>query len=100
MTSVDGTTFIISYEYIDEGNMKDLTNNINSDLKNRVTPPETPPQSSNNDNRQFLEEFLSGRHCLTGGTGWWKYELCYGKHIRQFHVKYFFALTKNRNLVF
>lgn len=20
------------------------------------------------------------------GTGWWKYEFCYGRHVRQFHV--------------
>ncbi|XP_053693681.1 endoplasmic reticulum lectin 1 isoform X2 [Sabethes cyaneus] len=32
-----------------------------------------------------LLEFLDGVYCLTGGSGWWKFELCYGKHVRQFH---------------
>jgi len=85
MTSADGTTFIISYEYIDDGDLKDLTNN-------KVTPPtnEQPPPDHND--REFFEGFLSGRDCLTGGAGWWKYELCYGKHVIQFHVKYLFFL--------
>ncbi|XP_019550340.3 endoplasmic reticulum lectin 1 isoform X1 [Aedes albopictus] len=30
-------------------------------------------------------EFLAGAYCLTGGSGWWKFELCYGKHVRQYH---------------
>jgi endoplasmic reticulum lectin 1 len=29
---------------------------------------------------------LEGKHCLTGGTGWWKYEFCYGRYVRQFHI--------------
>ncbi|XP_055540039.1 endoplasmic reticulum lectin 1 isoform X2 [Wyeomyia smithii] len=32
-----------------------------------------------------LLEFLDGVHCLNGGSGWWKFELCYGKHVRQYH---------------
>ncbi|EDW04023.1 GH10202 [Drosophila grimshawi] len=32
-----------------------------------------------------IKEFISGKNCLTGGTGWWKYEFCYGRHVRQFH---------------
>ncbi|XP_055593591.1 endoplasmic reticulum lectin 1-like isoform X2 [Uranotaenia lowii] len=32
-----------------------------------------------------LLEFLDGGYCLTGGSGWWKFELCFGKHVRQFH---------------
>lgn len=32
-----------------------------------------------------IKEFISGSNCLTGGTGWWKYEFCYGRHVRQFH---------------
>lgn len=32
-----------------------------------------------------IKEFISGNNCLTGGTGWWKYEFCYGRHVRQFH---------------
>jgi len=33
----------------------------------------------------LLRQFLSGEHCLTGGTGWWRHEFCYGKHIHQYH---------------
>lgn len=33
-----------------------------------------------------VDEFLEGKHCLTGGTGWWKYEFCYGRYVRQFHI--------------
>ncbi|KAJ6646892.1 Endoplasmic reticulum lectin 1 [Pseudolycoriella hygida] len=33
-----------------------------------------------------VQEFLNGKNCLTGGTGWWKYEFCYGKYVRQFHI--------------
>lgn len=30
--------------------------------------------------------FLSGEYCLVGGgSGWWKFEFCYGKQVTQFH---------------
>ncbi|XP_037957217.1 endoplasmic reticulum lectin 1 [Teleopsis dalmanni] len=32
-----------------------------------------------------IKAFISGKNCLTGGSGWWKYEFCYGRHVRQFH---------------
>ncbi|EDO42882.1 predicted protein, partial [Nematostella vectensis] len=35
---------------------------------------------------QLTRDFLRGDYCLQGGTGWWKYELCYGKRVIQFHV--------------
>jgi hypothetical protein len=28
---------------------------------------------------EVVKEFLLGEYCLHGGTGWWKYEFCYGK---------------------
>lgn len=45
-----------------------------------------PPLSSINDDISQVKNFLEGKNCLTGGTGWWKYEFCYGKYVRQFHV--------------
>ncbi|KAI8422741.1 hypothetical protein MSG28_006500 [Choristoneura fumiferana] len=30
--------------------------------------------------------FLNGENCLNGGTGWWKYEFCYGQHVVQYHI--------------
>ncbi|VDM50579.1 unnamed protein product, partial [Toxocara canis] len=35
---------------------------------------------------QENSEFLTGKQCLYGGgTGWWKYEFCYGKRVVQYH---------------
>ena len=34
-----------------------------------------------------VEGFLSGKNCLHGGTGWWKYEFCYGRSVEQYHVE-------------
>lgn len=36
---------------------------------------------------EVVKEFLRGEHCLFGGTGWWKYEFCYGKIIVHAHVE-------------
>nr|XP_002125012.1 endoplasmic reticulum lectin 1 [Ciona intestinalis] len=35
--------------------------------------------------KSLLNEFLSGSYCLRGGTGWWRFEFCYGKHVHQYH---------------
>ena len=31
---------------------------------------------------QIVRDFLMGDHCLYGGTGWWKYEFCYGMLLK------------------
>lgn len=36
--------------------------------------------------KQPVIDFLEGRNCLQGGSGWWKYELCYGRYVRQYHL--------------
>lgn len=56
----------------------------NDDRSERVK--QFPPLSSINDDISQVKSFLEGRNCLTGGTGWWKYEFCYGKYVRQFHI--------------
>ncbi|KAI7690253.1 hypothetical protein SSS_01331 [Sarcoptes scabiei] len=33
----------------------------------------------------ITSKFLKGEYCLTGGTGWWNYEFCYGKTVNQYH---------------
>ncbi|GBP73555.1 Endoplasmic reticulum lectin 1 [Eumeta japonica] len=33
-----------------------------------------------------VRAFLNGENCLNGGSGWWKYEFCYGKYVEQYHV--------------
>lgn len=50
-----------------------------------VTPPSNLQVSSNPKDTTPVIEFIEGVNCLTGGTGWWKYEFCYGKYVRQFH---------------
>lgn len=37
--------------------------------------------------KEFIKQFLSGSHCVVGGTGWWKYEFCYMKSVKQFHLE-------------
>ncbi|XP_025413896.1 endoplasmic reticulum lectin 1 isoform X2 [Sipha flava] len=32
-----------------------------------------------------IEEYINGDICLYGGSGWWKYEICYNKYIQQVH---------------
>ncbi|CAM4809074.1 unnamed protein product [Rotaria magnacalcarata] len=88
MTSADGTTLVVTYRYANEDEVKDLTNTINSDLTNEATtsnPVINDQQLSTKAIVEFLEGFFSGRNCLTGGSGWWQYEVCYGKHVIQFH---------------
>lgn len=52
-----------------------------------------PKLSSIADDTSQVVSFLEGKNCLTGGTGWWKYEFCYGKYVRQFHVDKFGSKT-------
>lgn len=92
MTSADGTTFIISYEYVDEDDLQALPKTLST------TPPppiESVPVPSEEDDREFLKGFLSGTNCLTGGSGWWRYELCYGKHVIQYHVIVFISIERS-----
>ncbi|XP_065355533.1 endoplasmic reticulum lectin 1 isoform X2 [Calliphora vicina] len=44
-----------------------------------------PPTSPIVSDISPLLEFIKGTTCLTGGSGWWKYEFCYGNYVRQFH---------------
>ena len=88
MTSADGTTFIISYEYVNEA---DLTGKIPPSPETEQVP--SPPPNTNDG--EFLKGFFSGQNCLTGGSGWWRYELCYGKHVIQFHVRSFQRIQKS-----
>ncbi|KAG7213892.1 hypothetical protein KM043_003097 [Ampulex compressa] len=34
-----------------------------------------------------VRNFLSGKNCLHGGNGWWKYEFCYGRSVAQYHIE-------------
>lgn len=53
-----------------------------------ITQRETlsPPENAITDTSP-VENFLAGKNCLSGGTGWWRYEFCYGKSITQYHIE-------------
>ncbi|VDO61435.1 unnamed protein product [Heligmosomoides polygyrus] len=34
-----------------------------------------------------VNRIISGRECIYGGEGWWKYEFCYGKSVLQYHIE-------------
>ncbi|XP_031779980.1 endoplasmic reticulum lectin 1 isoform X1 [Nasonia vitripennis] len=44
-------------------------------------------QGNNLAKSNSVENFLSGHNCLNGGTGWWKYEFCYGRSVTQYHLE-------------
>lgn len=52
-----------------------------NDKEDTTKAPETPIDTSP------VESFLAGKNCLNGGTGWWKYEFCYGKSVEQYHIE-------------
>lgn len=54
---------------------------LNLNEKEHLSKPESPIDTSP------VESFLSGKYCLNGGSGWWKYEFCYGKSVEQYHVE-------------
>lgn len=35
--------------------------------------------------KRFVRQFLTAEKCVIGGVGWWKYEFCYQKSLKQFH---------------
>lgn len=42
-----------------------------------------PPQPAID--QKLVQDFLNGDYCLHGGSGWWKYEFCYGRKVEQYH---------------
>ncbi|CAH0553589.1 unnamed protein product [Brassicogethes aeneus] len=59
------------------------------DIKDSIKPPAKKP----NLDPSPVKSFLTGKNCLNGGTGWWKYEFCYGKSVEQYHVDKDFKKT-------
>ncbi|KAL9923658.1 endoplasmic reticulum lectin 1 isoform 1-T1 [Glossina fuscipes fuscipes] len=83
-TDVDKLVFKIMAAPDTDADTHDTSSEVSSATPKPSTPPTTPAIS------QFLEmssilTTISGKSCLTGGAGWWKYEFCYGRHVRQFH---------------
>ncbi|XP_024220861.1 endoplasmic reticulum lectin 1 isoform X2 [Bombus impatiens] len=54
-----------------------IEESINSLADQGISPAEASP----------VKNFLSGKNCLHGGNGWWKYEFCYGRSVVQYHVE-------------
>lgn len=62
----------------EDENLIDDSSNARQDIVQRALPVITDDSP--------VRAFLNGENCLNGGTGWWKYEFCYGKHVVQYHV--------------
>jgi len=77
---------------------------VKADSEAKVPSPTTTPSTEEDQNKvenwpeqtqrqpmkplmdpQVVQEFLLGQHCLYGGSGWWKYEFCYGQKVDQYH---------------
>ncbi|XP_076174151.1 endoplasmic reticulum lectin 1 isoform X2 [Ptiloglossa arizonensis] len=58
-------------------NHNNIDDTINSLADQGISPAEVSP----------IKNFLSGKNCLHGGNGWWKYEFCYGRSVVQYHVE-------------
>jgi len=71
---------------VDEEDEPDTSPAVNLPKKTTAQPkkPERPPFKPLTD-PIVVQEFLMGKHCLYGGSGWWKYEFCYGKKVDQYH---------------
>ena len=49
---------------------------------------------------EVVKAFLLGDYCLHGGTGWWKYEFCYGKFGRFVSWSVFLCWYSNETTYF
>lgn len=71
---------------------EDVEDALDAQQQNR--PENWPERGPDNPQREpfkplmdpeVVKEFLVGDYCLYGGSGWWKYEFCYGKKVEQYH---------------
>lgn len=61
--------------------------NIIPDKQNAPVKPDTTVVKPSVD-ISINNKFLKGEYCLIGGSGWWQYEFCHGRHVLQFHEEY------------
>lgn len=73
----DGKTIIIGASEFG----KELRINIISEESNE----DNSEDFSSKFDSKILANFLSGDLCLRGGSGWWRYEFCYGNKVEQYH---------------
>ncbi|XP_011162109.1 endoplasmic reticulum lectin 1 isoform X2 [Solenopsis invicta] len=62
---------------LDVPDKHNIDESISAIQTENVSPAEVSP----------VQNFLSGKNCLHGGNGWWKYEFCYGRSVVQYHIE-------------
>ncbi|XP_063703526.1 endoplasmic reticulum lectin 1 isoform X2 [Culicoides brevitarsis] len=85
---VDPKDGVLKMEFFEGGLLDEQIKDAIS-LEQALTGKEVKPKLSAYDlptDKQPVIDFLEGRTCLNGGSGWWKYELCYGRYVRQYHI--------------
>ena len=108
MTNRQGETIIVHYKTIEDekadpananANQQDQLNpkDVQFQYIQQTQPPQQPQQQqqqqqqtptptvSDEAQKEMILGFLSGSQCLSGGNGWWKYEVCLGRHVIQYH---------------
>ncbi|RMZ95459.1 endoplasmic reticulum lectin 1 isoform X1 [Brachionus plicatilis] len=81
MTNNAGQTFVVHYKRVEEEEQ-----NEEKKIEEEVKVEKESSQVINDDaQKRVIKAFLDGQECLTGGTGWWKFEICFGKHVLQYH---------------
>lgn len=68
-----------------EPNIRSVDPSSVADESHATINPIIPKPVSVPRDRKLIEDLLQGIYCLRGGTGWWKYEFCYGKKVEQYH---------------
>lgn len=84
MTNKAGETFIIHYKTIDDDGIESVEE-IKPQEQVKQEPVVNPPVANDDAQKQVIKSFLKGENCLTGGAGWWKFEVCFNKHVIQYH---------------
>lgn len=101
MTNRQGETFIVHYKTIDSDDQAtdspdasgpadtfEDTTTLSQQQQQQQVPGNLFSEHSvvtEDAEKEVIASFISGSSCLNGGVGWWKYEVCIGKHVHQYH---------------
>ncbi|CAJ0960561.1 unnamed protein product, partial [Mesorhabditis belari] len=88
------------YEELEKRKLEEIADDKNYKIKSKLTTmgkgKSTTAQEAISAETQKINDqialdtinkILSGKECIQGGGGWWKYEFCYGSTVTQFHVQ-------------
>ncbi|KAI1722291.1 glucosidase II beta subunit-like protein domain-containing protein [Ditylenchus destructor] len=64
---------------------KTLTERDNQGSGDDSSSQTSKPTAPTTSDKMLMEQFWKGKACLSGGSGWWKHEICYGRSVVQFH---------------